>query len=230
VSFEFQKFKHSADSGELIHECAYCDHPSVFQLAGQSIFETRVDNPEKDAKQQILQYYVIGTVFRCRKCGNPLFMRSEGTSNKPLTQVVKSEFWPRHVPKMPNGLPSMVARAFEEAHKCFAANAFNGCATMCRRAVEEVCIDKQAVGKDLHARIKVLEREHGLSKGAVELAQMVRVLGRDGAHADDPNGSKTFLELNEDDARQALDFCDVLFNYVYELPERIESATNKRPA
>lgn len=118
--------------------------------------------------------------------------------------------WPKELPQVVDErIPEKIRVDFEEANACFAVDAFRAAATMTRRALQNICLDKGAKGGDLIDQIDYLLDKGVITKELSSWAHEVRTVGNDGAH---PNELAT---VERDDARDILDlleqFCRVLY-------------------
>lgn len=79
-------------------------------------------------------------------------------------------------------IPAEVVADLDEAAKCFGtAGAYKSSAVMARRALESVCKDKKAKGKNLKQKIDVLPVDEAIKS----ICQGIRLFGNHGAHPKD---------------------------------------------
>lgn len=110
-----------------------------------------------------------------------------------------------------SSVPTEVSKATEEAEKCFAIAAPNACAVMLRRAIDAICQEKGAEGKDLFARLKYLSDARTIPPDLWEWCEELRILGKVGAHPE-------WEDATLDEAGYALRFLRDVIRYVYVNP------------
>lgn len=128
--------------------------------------------------------------------------------------------FPVYSPSMHNTIPDLVKKATIEAEKCFAVGAPNACGTMARRAVDALCQEKKAEGKDVYNRLEDLKNKGILPKELWEWGNQLRIFGKKGAHPE-------FEELEDSDAEAAVKFLRDLLKYSYVLPYELQRAKEK---
>jgi len=84
----------------------------------------------------------------------------------------------------------------------------------------------QATGNDLYQQINDLKQKQIITPILADAAQQVRALGKHGAHPYDTKGNP-FTELELEDARAALEFCDLIFDLVFVQPEKIKASQSR---
>lgn len=82
----------------------------------------------------------------------------------------------------PADIPEGIVNTFEEALNCHAIGADVAAAIMVRRTLEEICADRQAIGKSLKLRLEDLGKKIVLPKDLIEAMDELRLLGNDAAH------------------------------------------------
>jgi len=84
------------------------------------------------------EYHVdIYSVALCRRCNSPFLIKQSCYGVPGEFETVTSEvvLFPQ-VSRLPaEGIPDSVQRAYEQAHKCYAASTYEACALMCRRCL-----------------------------------------------------------------------------------------------
>lgn len=198
-------------------ECPYCHNKAQFNYLWNQdsvkVFNARLDpTDEKSACQRN-----DVSVYICCVCGGPLFARAYGDnlSNQKL------DVYPTNIPFASLDIPEKIRKIYLEALICFNVSAWNATATMCRRAVQECIIDKGGEGKMLYNQIDNLAEKRIITDDIKEWAHEIRLLGRDGAHADVPT------DVGEKEANFAIEFTGELLNYVYILKARLQKHRQK---
>lgn len=118
-------------------------------------------------------------------------------------------------------IPEAIATDYLEALRCFNVAAYRACVTMARRCLH--CIAKEQgydEGGDLYKPLNRMQADGLLPKALAAAGQHIRVFGKHGAHPlDDGIGP---IEMQ--DARDALDFCDMIMEQLYVLTARIQAS------
>lgn len=149
---------------------------------------------------------------RCQHCGSPVYFTVRHPNNR-------NEVWdsyPKLVSDPDEELPEEVKVAFGEAMRSFNEGIWNGCVTMCRRALAEAMENLGAGGKDLFTQIDDLESNGKITPALKEWAHEGRLGGNLGAY-----GTKQKKWADKEDADEVLEFCRWFFRYVYVLPKQL---------
>ena len=121
---------------------------------------------------------------------------------------------------MPSPLPNptdnrinpTVIKDLDEAKLCLSVGAFRASAAMCRRAIQQACIQQGMDGKkDLEKQIDELQSNGIITSHISKWAHSCRFLGNDAAHPDHP-------EVTEKDATDVLNLAEQLMNILYVMP------------
>ena len=156
-------------------------------------------------------------VAACEACGHILLYDNYGD------QLDEEEFhrgvlaFPEH--GLPISVPSSIREIYAEALRIrsLAPNAF---AVQVRKALEALCEDRKAVGRNLATQLEDLARKNEIPSVLVELADTVRLVGNVGAHT----GSQAVHQLQ---AYEIDEFFRVLVEFVYVAPSKL-AAFRKR--
>lgn len=118
-------------------------------------------------------------------------------------------------------LPEAIRNDYVESLEDYSNGCYISCVIMCRRAIQQSCLDKGAKKKTLYDQVEELDIDDNLKK----LAHKLRFWGNNGAHPDILLDEK----IEEKDAKLAIDFTEKFLQYTYIIPkelEEIESQTN----
>jgi len=195
-------------------ECPYCKNMAQFTLekrqdSGQELFSQSNASLNPRVPGSTFSPQQIA-VFRCCVCHSPVFMRAFG---KALDEI---NIYPSNIIEIPPEVPNKVGIIYKEALLCCSVMAWNATATMCRRAIQECVLDKGGVGNDLYHQIDDLYDKRIITDDIKAWAHEIRVLGRNGAHADVPT------DVGEEEAIFAVDFVKETLNYIYVLKARLD--------
>jgi hypothetical protein len=122
------------------------------------------------------------------------------------------------------GIPPNLSSDLKEAQLCHSIGANNACVIMCRRALEQLCIDKHANGHTLHQKLESLTEQGILSREIYEISTEIRYFGNFGAHPE----NDLFEGIVEHDAREVLEMCIYIAKHVYEVPLRVQQLRERR--
>jgi hypothetical protein len=117
------------------------------------------------------------------------------------------------------GVPERIAKTFEEALNCQAANLPYGAAVVGRRTLQIALMDKGASGTNLVEQIKQMP-DDVLPGTFKKVAHQVRLIGNEAAHVD---------ELTGTDTERLLKFVEQVLHQLYVLPHELEQAQQERP-
>ena len=154
------------------------------------------------------EYY---EVVRCITCGEVLIYNfDERYEEDPIEQGALLYPLKRSIP---NGVPSAIAREFNEAQKVerISKTAY---AVLIGRVLERLFKDKGAKGKDLFDQIKDLSARGIIPETLAEMGQALRFLRNKGAHASD-------YEIEENEVEAMREFVITMLEYVYVAPAKL---------
>ncbi len=177
--------------------CPYCKVVSNFSLGGVV----------GGGKMQGL-----ASLDQCQNCGTHTYFVSRSQQDR----VTILDSYPKLDVDPDEELPEDVKVAFREAIKALNEEIWNGCVTMCRRALEEAMKDLGAEGRDLFTQIDDLESKRKITPELKEWAHEGRLGGKLGAH-----GTKQKQWAERDDAEEVFEFSRWFFRYVYVLPQQL---------
>jgi len=111
-------------------------------------------------------------------------------------------------------LPDNIKEGYLESLEDFSNGSYNSAVIMCRRVIQQSCIDEKTKKNNLYDQIDELDIDKNLKK----LAHKLRFWGNQGAHPD------ILLDeiISEADAKVAIDFTEKFLQYVYVIPREIE--------
>lgn len=167
----------------------------------------------------------IGAAFyRCQTCEHPLLLQYGGEAQDHNWGIGGIQSFPLPTQEADVDIPDPIRPIFQEALNCNSVKAWNAVGSMARRAIQEAVIQKGGEGIDLFNQIEDLKAKGKLTGSLLDFAHQVRILGRDGSHAEDK-----FIDLDATDAEDAIEFCGQLFDHLYVAPKRLERQKQKRP-
>ncbi len=198
---------------EYIRKVAFCPH--CCNKAPQKLIHTQHSTTPgwtlgdgEEVEMAVIYFIVV-----CETCNSILLYCSNGEVLEEgyfdESDLVYPEMGELHF-----SVPEKVRKIYSEAFrvKRHSRNAF---AVQIRRALEALCEDRNAKGKDLQQRLSYLVTKGDIPTQLSELTEVIRLLGNIGAHAD----SK---EIKIWQVRPLDDFFRVVVEYVYVAPRKLK--------
>lgn len=187
----------------------YCDVCTTMRSC-RGLYEHQVRNDEG---------VWIYTVLACERCGAPAMTVQEWQLGEDdLTEPER--LYPPSRAMSIDGAPIEVRDAYEEAVRTFEhADAPSATAAMCRKAIEMLCNEQGASGRDLGSKLKKLN-DLGVIDGLLtDWATQLRFVGNDAVHGD---------SVKRQDAQDALEFTGAILTYVYTYKKSFEEFKARR--
>jgi len=158
----------------------------------------------------IIQHVSPQIILGQRRCPNPechahIFFAIEN-------QKVVVSYPPELIDFDPVNLPPAVVKAFEEAIASHANRCFIAAAIMVRKTLEELCLDRQAIGGNLKERIRSLGTKVVLPQELLEGLDDLRLLGNDAAHIE----SQEFNQIGQEEVEIGIEFAKEVLKAVYQ--------------
>jgi hypothetical protein len=110
-------------------------------------------------------------------------------------------------------VPTKVVSALEEAITCHANSCYVAAAIMVRKALEELCADREAKGPNLKARIAALGTKVVLPKDLLDGLDDLRLLGNDAAHFE----SNVYDKVGREEVEVAIEVTKEVLKGVYQM-------------
>ena len=117
--------------------------------------------------------------------------------------------------RLSHAIPRALRGEFAEARKCFDAKAYGATLVMVRRVLEGTCADQGSTKHTLADSLKELQTQGKIDGLLAEWADLLRVVGNEGAHC-------TGYAASVQDAEDALDFTEALLDHLYVLRARFD--------
>lgn len=194
--------------------CPHCGHFGAFvPVAGNDIYTYFYMNSSE----------YIDNILGIRKCPNErcnghLFFITDGSKNVLLTSPSET------IPFDKENIPQKVLDAFEEAIKCHSNSCFIASAIMIRKTLEEICIDRGAIGKNLFKKLEDLGGKILIPQELIAGMNELRLLGNDAAHIE----AQTFSEIGKDEIEVSLEFAKEILKAVYQYDSLLQKLQKLR--
>jgi HEPN domain-containing protein len=125
-----------------------------------------------------------------------------------------TEIYPAPSPnEAPEFTPEQVTSDFIEAVSSLKNGNYKAASLMARTSLETAVNLFNAQGANLKQKINNLANQNVITAALSEWAHEIRGIGNEAAHDAEP--------VKEEDARAAVDFAEMLYTYLFTLPERI---------
>lgn len=125
--------------------------------------------------------------------------------------------------RLSHDIPRKLRAEWDEARTCFDVKAYKATVVMVRRTLEGACRLQGAPKSTLNRNIKWLLDEGKINSTLADWADLLRVLGNEGAHF-------TGNRVSREDAEDALDFAEALLDHLYVLRKRFDEFKARRHA
>lgn len=181
--------------------CTHCGQDTAHTQRGTAIEHEDLD--VGDGQIYPAEWTVL--FMQCNGCGSTSIYVT-GEANDSLTRVYPAQ--QRMV-----GVPDGIKKSYEAAKKIIHVSPEGFC-LMVRSALEHVCNDKNAQGRDLKSKIDYLNQQGIIPETLGQMSHKIRTLGNNVAHAGG------FMPTWQD-ARVMDEFFIALVEYVYIAPEKL---------
>lgn len=195
-------------SNTYILLCSHCGNKTPHQLLMGT--ETS-DIWDEFGDQKIIEMFVY-QVVQCGTCKH-ISLLGGFQPELPPHLIDYPLLYPAS-PELDRSVPEAIRHAYAEAARIrkHAPNAYAG---QIRKAIEYLCKDKGASGRDLYSQLKSLADKHILPATLAEMTDLIREIGNAGVHIDKG-------EVSIWDAGLIDEFFKSIINYVYIAPAKIE--------
>jgi hypothetical protein len=163
------------------------------------------------------------TLAECEHCGDVIYVKCWEIDFDPDWWFAYEYHHPRtNFVHSTEELPPLVFASFSEAHKCLQAGAYLATLVMCRRTIEALLAERGVDKKlNLAKAIQKVADDSTLHESMVEVADLVRLLGNIGVHADDE------YQITKEQAEEAYSLTEKLLEMIYILPSRTQKSKEK---
>lgn len=195
--------------GERTFICPRCSKPGVGDLVG-FVYLTSDDVEDADAEYALTQ---------CPNCQQPLLQVREDLGQGFDDDEPRFAFpEPRRLNPL---IPLALRSEWEEADKCLSARAYTAAAVMVRRTLEGAVHEQGVNKRNLSDGLRSLRAEGRIDGTLGEWADLLRVVGNQGAHY-------TGTAVARADAEDAVAFCEALLDHLYVLQSRFNEFKSRR--
>lgn len=191
--------------------CPHCNTNSNFSL------QTTINGRFGSSKNNQACAFEIQ---QCQNCNGLILIHFEKLGSQSKEILV----YPSLSPILDSSIQQLAASDYIEGIKCFYINANKAAATMFRRSLQQIMIDKGASGKRLVDQINDLRNKRIITDDLADWANEIRFLGNDGAHPVDDG----LDEIDSEEINQIIEFINGLFQYIYVMPAKVAQSRLRR--
>lgn len=196
--------------------CAFCGEKGNFQR----VFRQQKKKPNSDKRLNF-------DVYQCHNCASFIHVfwsAGEFASMRGGLYDFKVLPWPLAGKREPSkNWPEGMHRFWVQAHDSLANENWDAAAVMARSALQFVVRDKGAKKGSLKEEIQDLVAKGILHPLMADWSHEVRELGNDSAHP-----GPTSEPTDKQDARDIVNFLDLLLLYLYDLPKQISNYRRRK--
>jgi Domain of unknown function (DUF4145) len=203
--------------------CLHCGKLTMIWIRMEYIYAV---NKEDYAGTKDINH-IKWTLLQCPECLNPILMQADqatkreypgGSSWKTTTGAIRT-LYPLEK-QIPSNLPEGIGRMYTEAIKVKLLSP-SSCAVLIRRTLEAVCQHENATGRTLAQKLKNLADTGKIPQTLVGIATHLKQLGNLGAHFDIND------DVTMEDVPVILDFVELLLEYLYVAPAKIQAVKDR---
>jgi hypothetical protein len=193
--------------------CPHCVAPASATVKGIAIWDGR--NAEGEPIEPPLEYAFV----QCASCqGVAIEMREDYGRG---FEADEPAFLYPAPHRLSNDVPHGLRQEWAEARDCFDAKAYKATVVMVRRTLEGTCKEEGVAERSLYASLKKMETQGKIDGMLADWANLLRVVGNEGAHY-------TGNAVSREDAEDALSFAEALLDHIYVLRKRFDEFKQRR--
>ena len=202
----------------VVMQCDHCGSRATFIIRAEYTDFRDADDNDRYTEKAFTTWYIM----QCQSCSRPTFAESSKIVNGDLNKIIVGPYtailYPAERTPLAN-LPEAIEKKYEEALRVRNSSP-SSCAVLVRKTLEAVCKHENAQGRVLADKLKDLANSGRIPQTLADVALHLKQLGNLGAHFDED-------EVTQDDVLIILDFVELLLEYLYVAPTKIE-AVRKR--
>ncbi len=200
----------------VVMSCDHCGSRATFIIRAE--YTDFADAPPSGPEKAFTKWYIM----QCQECLRPTFAQSFTVVDSTLKKFI---WGPKTDILYPAGktpltdLPEVVEKKYAEALKVSTISP-SSCAVLVRKTLEAICRFENASGRVLADKLRYLADTERIPRTLADVALHLKQLGNLGAHFDED-------EVTKEDVPIILDFVELLLEYLYVAPARIETVRKR---
>ncbi len=195
---------------EYLRICPHCGNKTILELKSTIIEVDTVKPFGDDGPSELIN--IQSYVLQCRTCGEVSLYRDWNFQDEPTDVYAAKQLYPGE--KNLVDVPQAIRDSYFEAKKV-EKNSPTAFAVLIRRALEYLCKDKEASGRNLKEQIDDLALKEVIPKTLARMAGALRYFGNLGAHSTD-------TKIGIQEAEMMDDFFIAVIEYVYIAPGKLK--------
>ena len=203
--------------GELkIQYCQKCNHLTETEVVATYFLKSEI----------IAELQAEGTeiiLLKCKNCNNPILCEEDFIQiEEHHYSQGSTQLYPKKELTNLKKAPKIIQKPYKEAVKCYEVGAYEACVIMVRKTIEAICYDKGITKGNLMNKIKKLSQDKLLDETFVTWADLLRVIGNEGAHQIEDS------KITKDDASDSLEFLEALILYEFHLVNKYQQIKKRK--
>lgn len=195
---------------EVILECGHCGNKTPNVLLCEA-FSTSVAHSTINPKD-IFDFECSYYLMKCKTCyGVSLYYDNEFDEDR--GNITEAFLCYPLIKNATEEVPSSIRQTYNEALKVEKIS-YTAFALLIRKALELLCKDQKATGRNLKAQLENLAQRGIIPENLSQMADALRLLGNLSAHDS--------YELEYSEVRAMKDFMSAMLEYVYVAPAKIK--------
>jgi hypothetical protein len=207
---------------ETKHFC-HCSHTRRREYIAGNLVENPTNNPIGNWDEYDETINKMWICAGCEQASLEIRYTNSSMFEQDGTQIYEVNLFPvraeSHIAKKRfSQLPLRLKSIYHEVLLAYNNQMYLSCAVGIRTLIEGICADKEITGKNLVAKINGLEQI--LPKTIVVHLHSLRFMGNEATH--------DLSAPTQDELRLAIEICEDLLNYLYELDEKVSHLASIR--
>lgn len=176
--------------------CGHCGE-NITSNIGYHMYDNHT-NSSRDIEE--------GYIYICHKCNKPTYIDREN-------QVPGATYGKKFKKEIFNN--NLVYQLYEEACQCMKINAYTSVGMCCRKLLMHISVDCGAEeGKKFAYYVEYLDQNNFIPTNCKKWVDIIRNKGNEANHE--------IIILNENDAKQLIQFIQIMISVIYEMPYQAE--------
>ncbi len=202
----------------VVMQCDHCGNRASFIIRADYTDLRDAADGYHYTEKTLTTWYIM----QCQTCFRPTFAESSKIVNGDLNKMIVGPFTAILYPAertLLADLPEAIEKKYKEALLVRNISP-SSCAVLVRKILEAICEHENAQGRVLAEKLRDLANSGRIPQTLADVATHLKQLGNLGAH------------INEDDVTQEdvpviLDFVELLLDYLYVAPMKIEAVRRR---
>lgn len=195
--------------------CPHCQNLGTFPAATRGLGYIKEETTQSGFRN--IGIFAFIRICPNPKCGGLVFTLSANGEKHIIHPPELLDFNAEALP------PNLVA-TLKEAITCHSVGAYRASAMMVRRLLEELCDDANAMGKNLHERLKALRTQITLPDDLFSAMDELKALGNDAAHIE----AKAYKVVDKEEAELSIELAQEILKARYQHKSLVDRLRARR--